>query len=83
MDLGPGARETVQNYTVYMAGMSCELRWCDEDPTALVRPPRKSTSPLGWSLSPASRTRSILQGQKELMEMVKEMPETPTRAAQV
>ncbi|KAK4747242.1 hypothetical protein SAY87_026279 [Trapa incisa] len=76
MDFGPGTRETAQNYTAYIAGMSCELRWCDEDLAALVRPPRKSTSPLARSRASHRHRGTILQGQKELMEMVKEMPET-------
>ncbi|KAK4774398.1 hypothetical protein SAY86_009333 [Trapa natans] len=76
MDFGPGARETAQNYVAYMAQMSGELRWFGEHPAALMTPPPRSTSPPARSLSPASRTQAILQGQKELMEMVKDIPET-------
>ncbi|TKY74197.1 vitellogenin-2 protein [Spatholobus suberectus] len=53
----------------------------DEDDSGICSPPMWTTSPPHRknhyrSLSPTSRTQAIARGQRELMEMVKDMPES-------
>ncbi|KAE8100504.1 hypothetical protein FH972_018400 [Carpinus fangiana] len=88
---GSRARKTAQNYAKYNSwnGNGMEVRLAPEmkaiDDSGICSPPLWTTSPPRSpqhraanhyrSLSPASRTQAIVRGQKELMEMVRNMPE--------
>jgi hypothetical protein len=88
---GSRARKTAQNYSKYNSwnGNGMEVRLAPEkkaiDDSGICSPPLWTTSPPRSpqhraanhyrSLSPASRTQAIVRGQKELMEMVRNMPE--------
>lgn len=70
MDFGPRARKTAQNYVAYRAQ--------NRMGSIQTSPPSSPQhfNGLHQSPPPTSRTRAIAQGQKELMEMVRNMPET-------
>lgn len=85
---GPRARKTAQNYTKYNSWNGMEVKFEPEmkavDESGICSPPLWKTSPPRSpqhranhyrSLSPTSRTQAIARGQRELMEMVKNMPE--------
>lgn len=87
---GSRARNTAKNYAKYNSWNGTEVRFAPEmkaiDDSGICSPPLWTTSPPRSpehraagnhyrSLSPASRTQAIVRGQKELMEMVRNMPE--------
>ncbi|KAM1001947.1 hypothetical protein ACFX2C_002429 [Malus domestica] len=77
------AQKTAQNYANYRSWNSMDARINVE--TTPAAPFDESNSPPLWkttnrvnnyrSLSPTSRTQAIARGQREMMEMVKNMPE--------
>jgi hypothetical protein len=90
VSFGPQVRKTVQNYQDYMVlnGGGVQFRVSGiEDESGVYSPPLWKTSPPRSPvhvrqntnyqyMSPASRTQAIAKGQVELMEMVKNMPES-------
>ncbi|KAG6674100.1 hypothetical protein I3842_15G025400 [Carya illinoinensis] len=86
---GSRARKAAQNYTKYNSWNGTEVRFAPEvkavDDSDICSPPLWTTSPPESpqhrenhyrSLSPKSRTEAIARGQQELMEMVRNMPES-------
>ncbi|PQQ00617.1 uncharacterized protein Pyn_34808 [Prunus yedoensis var. nudiflora] len=86
VNYAPGAQKTAQNYANYRSWNSMGARINegastddDEYDSGVCSPPLwKTTSRVNnyRNLSPASRTQAIARGQRELMEMVKNMPES-------
>lgn len=85
---GPRAKKAAQNFTKYNSWNGTEVRFDPEmkavDESGVCSPPLWKTSPPRSpqhranhyrSLSPTSRTQAIAKGQKELMDMVRNMPE--------
>lgn len=89
MNFGARARKTAQNYENYRhwdgGGLQFGGETKPEDDSGVCSPPLWKTSP-GTSpqhhqnnyryLSPASKTQAIVRGQRELMEMIRNMPES-------
>ncbi|KAK3043658.1 hypothetical protein RJ639_000074 [Escallonia herrerae] len=90
-DYGAKARKTAQNYENYRTGNSGGVQFRPnsiQDDSGVCSPPLWRTSPPlspghphpqqnnFRHLSPASRSQAIARGQWELMEMVKNMPES-------
>lgn len=86
---GSRARKAAQNYKKYNSWNGMEVRFAPEvkaiDDSDICSPPLWTTSPPESpqrradqyrSMSPKSRTEAIARGQKELMEMVRNMPES-------
>lgn len=80
MDFGSRAHTTAQNYASYRAQTGTGFTQFSSEPRSDGGGPGNYTPPLWKSTSPPSgispRTRAIEQGQMELMEMVRNMPET-------
>lgn len=82
------AEKTAQNYKSWKSMGAVRLNAAEESPSGVCSPPlwkTTATSPPRSpsrslnnyrSLSPASRTQAIARGQREMMEMVRNMPES-------